>query len=289
MKAASLALVLALAATVNPAPASAAASETQTALDCRFAPGWQPSGTKRDYNPDNLYEYKDGAAEGYLEYGFVRMRGITCAAAGGNTLDIDISEMTDPDAAYGIFAANADPTLPIAPLGMGGQIQRQSAIFARGNDYVEMVVTAADQASDQSAILKSFAAAILAHLNGRITPPDALAWFPRPNLTSVKVVPRSVLGLSQLQHGYLAQYRQGQAFIVPETSPQAAAAILQTLRAHFTGATSASVADEGLQVQAQYLGGLCIFRKGATLAGYANLATPQEAVSLSRQLAARIP
>jgi Family of unknown function (DUF6599) len=288
MKVARLALVLALAAAAYPA-AGATPPETQNALDCHFAPGWQPTGTKRDYNADNLFEYKDGAAEGYLEYGFVRMRGITCAAAGGNTLDIDISEMTDPDAAYGIFAANADPTQPIAPLGMGGQIQRQSATFAKGKDYVEMVVTAANPASDQSAVLRAFAAAILARLQGRTTPPDVLAWFPQPNLAAVKVVPRSVLGLSQLQHGYVAQYKQGQAFIVPEPSPQAASAVLKTLRDHFPGAVPASVADEGFQAQDHYLGGLCIFRKGSQLAGYANLATPQEAVSLSRQLAARIP
>src|ERR1035441_2667479 len=71
----------------------------QDYLNCHFAPGWEPSGAKRDYVFDNLYDYKDGGAEGYLIFGFVRMRGITCAS-GGNTLDIDVSQMTDADAAY---------------------------------------------------------------------------------------------------------------------------------------------------------------------------------------------
>jgi len=292
MKVVGLGLVLALAvanvtASAPAAAAQPAAATTQGALNCNAVPGWQPSGPARYYNADNLYEYKDGGAEGYLQFGFVRMRGVTCASA-GLTLDMDISEMADPDSAYGIFAANADSTQPIVPLGMAGQIQRQSALVARGKYYIELVVTAPSPDSDQSTVLKSFATAILAHLDGRTTPPDALAWFLPSGLVSTKVVPQSVLGLSQLQRGYVAQYKQGQAFIVPESSAQAATAILQALRAHFAGATSAVVADEGIQAQAQYLGGLCIFRKGSTLAGYANLPTQQDAVTQAAQLAARI-
>lgn len=286
MKAAAFVWVLALA--VAPAIASAPAAATaQGALSCGAVPGWQPSGPARDYNADNLYVYKDGGAEGYLQFGFVRMRGMTCARA-GMTLDMDISEMADADSAYGIFAANADATQPIVPLGMGGQIQRQSGLFARGKYYVELVVTAPNPDTDQSATLRTFATAILAHLDGRTAPPDALAWFLPSGIVSTKVVPQSVLGLSQLQRGYVAQYKQGQAFIVPEPTAQAAAAVLQALRAHFPGSASAAVGDEGIQAQEQYLGGLCIFRKGSTLAGYANLPTPQDAVALAAQLAARM-
>ena len=47
--------------------------------------------------------------------------------------------MTDADAAYGLFAANLDPTSPISQIGMGGQVEAQSATFAKGNFYVEIV------------------------------------------------------------------------------------------------------------------------------------------------------
>jgi len=49
------------------------------------------------------------------------------------------------------------------------------------------------------------------------------------------------------------------------------------------------VADEAFQAQVQYLGGICIFRKGRYLGGYANLPDSQQAVSLAAKLAARIP
>ena len=70
------------------------------------------------------------------------MQGIDCKS-GGDTLTIDVSEMNDADSAYGMFTANRDPSLPIASIGMGGQVQPQSASFAKGKYYVEMTVIAA--------------------------------------------------------------------------------------------------------------------------------------------------
>ena len=99
----------------------------------------------------------------------------------------------------------------------------------------------------------------------------------------------SVLGLRELKRGYVAKYKQGQAFVVQEASPESAAEVLKKLRARFGGASPARVGDVAFQAKAQYLGGICIFRKGRTLGGYANLPDPQEAVSQAAKLAARIP
>jgi hypothetical protein len=263
-------------------------ARAQDYLSCQFAPGWEQSGPKRQYAADNLFDYKDGAAEGYLIFGFARMRGIDCKSD-GDTLTIDVSEMNDADSAYGIFTANRDPSLPIAAIGMGGQVQPQSASFAKGKYYVEMVVIAARPDSDRTAALKLFVTAIEERLDGRVTSPEALQWFPQENLTSARLVPESVLGLRLLKRGYVATYKQGQAFIVLEDSPESAAEVIKKLRAHFEGASPAQVGDEAFQAKAQYLGGICIFRKGRTLAGYANLPDSQQAASQAAQLAARIP
>ena len=263
-------------------------ARAQDYLDCRSAPGWEQSEAKHQYAADNLWEYKDGAAEGYLQYGFVRMQGISCKS-GGDILTIDVSEMTDADSAYGIFVANRDPNLPVAKIGMGGQVQTQSASFVKGKYYVELVVVAANPDSNQTAALEAFAARIEAHLEGRTTAPEVLEWFPKEDLTSTRLVPESVLGLRLLKRGYLAKYKQGQAFIVQEASPESAAEVLKKLREKFEGAPAPQVADEAFQAQAQYLGGICIFRKGRFLGGYANLPDPQLAVTMAAKLAARIP
>jgi len=263
-------------------------ARAQDYLNCQFAPGWEQSEPKRQYVADNLYDYKDGAAEGYLIYGFVRMAGVTCKS-GADTLTIDVSEMSDADSAYGIFAANRDPSLPNAKIGMGGQVQPQSASFAKGKYYVELVVTAAVPDSDHSAALKAFAAGIEQRLEGRDTAPEALAWFPQENLVSTRMVPESVLGLRLLKRGYVAKYKQGQAFIVIEASEQSAAEVLKRLRERFEGASPTQAGDEAFQVSVPYLEGICFFRKGRTLGGYANLPDSRQASSQAALLAARIP
>ena len=267
---------------------TAGAVGAQDYLNCHFAPGWEPSGAERNYAADNLFEYKDGGAEGYLSFGFVHMQGITCAK-GGNTLDIDVSEMRDADSAYGMFAANLDSSQPVARIGMGGQIQKQSASFAKGKYYVELVETAANPDSDDTATMKAFVTGMLEHLEGRETPPEVLDWFAKEDLASPRLVPESVLGLRELKRGYVAKYKQGQAFLVQEDSPEAAAAVLKSLRGRFAGATAVEIGDEGFAATAKYLDGVCIFRKGKTVGGYANLPGPEEAAAQAAKLAARVP
>ena len=267
---------------------AAGVAHAQDRLSCQLAPGWAQSEPKRQYTPDNLYDYKDGGAEGYLIYGFVRMDGITCKS-GASTLTIDVSQMSDADSAYGVFTSNLDPRLPIARIGMGGQIQPQSALFAKGKYYVEMVAIDSNPGGDHTAELRAFVTGIEQRLEGRDTPPEALAWFPQENLASIRLVPESVLGLKQLKRGYVATYKQGQAFIVPEATPETAAGVLKELRERFDGASTASVGDQAFQAEAPYLDGICIFRKGRYLGGYANLPGPQEAASQAAKLAAKLP
>jgi hypothetical protein len=279
VKAAALLLTVLLAAGV---------AHAQLSLDCHLAPGWEASGPVRQFTAENLYDYKDGAADGYLSYGFARMSTIDCKS-GADTLTIDVSEMNDADAAYGLFTANRDLRLPIAPIGMGGQIQTQSAIFAKGKYYVEIVENADNPQADHTAVMQAFASGMSARLQGRETAPETLQWFPKENLDSVRLIPESVLGLRLLKRGYVAKYAQGQAFIVLETSPESAAEVFKKLREHFDGATPAQIGDEAFQAKAQYLDGICVFRKGRYLAGYANLPDAQQAASLAAKLAARIP
>jgi len=252
--------------------------------DCQLVPGWQQEGASRVFTADNLFEYVDGDAEGYLIYGFVRMHNLTCKS-GEDTLVVDVSEMADAEGAYGLFTARLNPGQPVSPLGMGGQVQPQRAAFCKGRYYVEL---AGAPDKDHSAALQAFAKAIAARITGRATPPDALTQFPTDNLISIRPVPESVLGLRALKRGYVAQYKEGQAFIVTEESPDAAATVLSQLRVRFAETTPAEVADEAFSATDRYLGGLCFFRKGRTLAGYANLPESSKACSLAKILAARL-
>ena len=252
--------------------------------DCRLVAGWEQRGVPRNYNPDNLYEYLDGSAEGYILYGLVRMQGVTCRSKGGS-ITFDVFEMNDADSAYGVFTTNLDPQMPIEKLGMGGQVLPRRALFCKGNYYVEL--SASPQKGAVTA-LRAFATEAEKRIEGRVTPPAAISWFPTAKLASVRLIPESVLGLRLLKRGFVAHYEQGQAFVVMEESPGSAAAILDQLRQRFPEGTPAHVADEAFQADDQYLGGLCMFRKGRYLGGFANMPDAQAATAQAASLAEHI-
>lgn len=253
--------------------------------DCSLVAGWRQDGAARYYTADNLYEYMDGNAEAYLLYGFTQMHGVTCKS-GDDTIVIDLSEMTDPDAAYGIFSSNRDPSRPIEKIGMGGQIMPRRGVFAKGLYYVEL---AANPDKDHTPALKAFVVAMEKRIEGRSDPPEALAWFAPEKLASVRLIPESVLGIRLLRRGYVAQYDRCKAFLVPEQSSESAAAVMAKLRQRYPGHQPAQVADEALQVQDKYLGSICFFRKGKILGGFANMPDAASAVAQAAALAERVP
>jgi Family of unknown function (DUF6599) len=252
---------------------------------CNLVPGWAPQGEARSFVADNLFEYMDGNAEGYLLYGFQNMHGVTCVKD-GVTLVIDISDFGDADSAYGMFCANRDLRRAPAKLGMGGQIVPRRAIFAKGPYYVEV---GAEPEGDHTAILQSWTAALEKIAPGSSDVPAALSWFPSTGQQLLRLVPESVLGIRILKRGYVAQYDFGKAFVVTETSTDSAAAVMQKLRERFGETVKASIADDAFQVTDKYLGRICIVRKGRYVAGYGNLADGQDAVKLATSLAAHLP
>ena len=254
-------------------------------VDCQLVPGWEQSDPAREFTADNLFEYVDGNAEGYLIYGFVRMRNLTCKS-GADSVVVDVSEMADPEGAYGIFAAHRDPDQPVAKIGMGGQVLARRALFAKGKYYVGL---AAHPGEEYRAALRAFVAEIEKRIPGRSTPPEALSWFSSEQLISVRLIPESVLGLSALKRGYAAQYEYGKAIVVEEESAESAAGVMEKLRQRFGETAPAEVADEAFEAEDRYLGRLCFFRKGRFIAGFANLAESQNALALAKTLARRIP
>jgi hypothetical protein len=253
--------------------------------DCSLVPGWSQDGAARSYVADNLFEYMNGNAEGYLIYRFAKMNGVTCKK-GGDTIVFDVSEMADPEMAYGIFASNRDTRRPIEKVGMSGQMLERRAIFAKDKYFVELAGNPA-----QDADLRAFMLAMEKRIAGRTELPDAISWFPREKLdeASVRLVPESVLGLRLLRRGYVAQYEGGgKAFLVREESPETAGQVMTKLRARAGQSTPAQVADDAYQANDKYLGRMIVFRKGAYVAGFAGVPEGQDAAALASTLAARI-
>jgi hypothetical protein len=255
------------------------------APDCKLVAAWAQRGAVRSYEADNLFEYMDGNAEGYLLYGFQTMKGVTCTK-GGISVVIDVSDFGDADSAYGFFSSNRDLRVASAKIGAGGQIIPRRAIFVKDRYYVEVAV---NQEGDHTAALTEWSAAWEKLVPGSSTPPVALSWFPAGKQQSMRLIPESVMGIRALKRGYAGIYDYGKAFVVIEESPETASAALQKVKARFVDTTPAKVGDESFQVTDKYLGRLCFFRKGRYLAGWANVADGQSPETLSTELSQKLP
>jgi hypothetical protein len=254
-------------------------------LSCTMVPGWTQNGKVRNYIADNLFEYMDGNAEGYLLYSFQTMQGVSCEK-GGVTFVIDLSDFGDSDSAYGMFTATRDPRIPMTKMGAGGQIIPRRAVFVKGKYYLEI---AANPEGDHTAALTQWASTIEKTLEGTTAAPGAFSWFPTEKQQSLRLVPESVLGLSVLKRGYVGQYDYGKAFVVTEQSPAAAAEVMKKLKARFGETAAVATGDEAFQLTDRYLGRMCVIRKGAYVTGYANVAEGQDPLALAKALAARLP
>ncbi len=256
-----------------------------TAPVCTLVPGWTQHGPARSYTADNLFEYMDGNAEGYVLYGFQTMQGVNCEKS-GVTLVIDVSDFGDADSAFGMFTANVDPRQPQAPIGAAAQIVPRRSIFVKGQYYLEI---AANPEGDYTQVLQDWSAALEKTVSGATQPPAAMAWFPKEKRQSLRLVPESVLGIRLLKRGYVGQYEAGKAFVVFDDSAESAAATMTKLRTRFGQTTPTQLADEAFLATDKYLGSMCFFRFGRLIGGYANVPAGQDAKALAAALAAGLP
>jgi hypothetical protein len=251
---------------------------------CGAVTGWQQQGSNRAYTTDDLFEYMNGNSEGYFIYRFVSMKGITCQS-GDRTIVIDISEFEDPEYAYGMFTSTRDSRLSVEKIGTNGQVTPRRIIFVKDKYYVEL---GANPEKDFTSELRAYSMIIEKSISGQTILPEPLSWFPKENLDTARLVPESVLGLRLLKRGYVGQYSFGKGFIVKEASPEAAAQLMTKLKARFGETAPATIADEAFTATDKYLNGLCIFRKGNIVGGFADLKAGRDGVAESSNLAAGI-
>jgi hypothetical protein len=240
-------------------------------------PGWKQQGDTREFVADTLFEYMNGNAEGYLVYGFAKMRGVTCEK-GGVTVVADVSEMKDEEGAYGMLLSTLDPSVSMEKIGAGGQVVDRRVVFAKGRHFAEL---SAEPEGDHAAALREMAARLEKALEGTTAVPEAVGWF-APGWKSVRFVPSSVLGIRGLDRGYVVEYAEGRAFLL-RSGVEAFEKLRQRLQA---GEAAAGVGDASFQAEDRYLGAGCYFRKGAVVGGALGKG---DVCAQAKELAARLP
>jgi hypothetical protein len=259
---------------------------TAASPDCTISPGFVQQGKPHEYDVETLYDYINGNSEGYFLYGFRRMRGLNCAK-GGLKMVIDVSEFSSAELAYGMFTGNSDPRLPREAIGAVGQVTPTKATFAKGVYYGEVSI---EPQGEHTSILREAAKALAARLEGSTGAPPQLAWFAKEGLQPgwPRLIPQSLLGLRMLTRGYLGQYEDGRAFVVTESSVEAARSLFTKLKERLAPAGAASAGEESYTGEDRFMGRFCFFRKGVHVGGYVN-AKAADPARHARLLADRLP
>ncbi len=177
-------------------------------------PGWELAEEPRLYQPDNLFEYIDGAAESYLSYGFKELVVAQYKRPDGpGTLTLEIYRLDSTKAAFGIYSAERYPESRFLDVGVQGYIEDGSLNFVLTDKYVKLLSFEMGEAAERVLMLFSQKVEKLAGEKGAW--PEALQLFPRAGLiaNSEKFILRNFLGYGFLHDGYLASYRvNGQEF-----------------------------------------------------------------------------
>ncbi len=138
-------------------------------------PGFERASDVETYEGESLYEYIDGGAEIYHQYGFVEVSTALYSREGTEVV-ADVYAFVDEDNAYGLFSSLRPIEPGIVRLGAEGFASSTTIDFVKGNFLVRLV--AYDESPATSSALMSLGTAFDGLLPGRTTLPEMFSLFP---------------------------------------------------------------------------------------------------------------
>ena len=173
-------------------------------------PGWAMSQKPRSFKAENLWEFIDGAADGYLAYGFQEVVSADYAQEGtGYQAVVDVYQMRDPLNAFGIYTQERNPESQFLQIGNEGYSGGTSVNFWIGSYYVKITVF------EEKDALKQEMAKLASAIAGKVPAPGAepveASYFPKANQLphTILYIPKDVLAQSYLTNGFEAKYKAG--------------------------------------------------------------------------------
>lgn len=172
------------------------------------APGWVKDGDAQEFVGEDLYAYIDGGAEIYQEYGFRRVILQDYKNAAGKSVSVEIFEMEDPSAAFGIFTFKRSGQGKSVPIGSGAELEDYYLNFWKGRFLATL--TGFDETAGTIEGLLAVAGTVDKKMDETAGPPGLVAALPGEGLRpgSVKYL-KGPLGLSNV---YAFQTARGLAF-----------------------------------------------------------------------------
>lgn len=263
--------------------------------------GWRLKEGPAYYDSSTLFEVINGAASGYLAYGFVslakadyRPDGITYA----EDIVVEIYRMKTALAAFGKYSEERSSCDKPSDDPRPGCSRGSDRIFHKGEHFVRVVTY--DDSPSAVEELGRVASAVAAKMTGKSEPPAAALQLPSEGQKANSVVykPRNMLGIDALGNGFQADYVEAEdeysLFVKPiaggvEKSIEAFAKLRRALNQPGLAKEGvkplpiAGLGDEATALQTNYGWILCL-RSGSTILGAVEADSQATAEKQARRL-----
>jgi hypothetical protein len=292
-------IVLCLVGVVFPNCAKADPRPDQLLPASGFSPGWALEGPIKKYTGEDLFEYINGEAELYVQFGFKILAAGLYLKDGNEKLGItaDVYEMGSDLEAFGIYANYRKPEAEPGKAGTEGFVSPSQLMFYQGRYFVQL--NASGTVTQDQAVFLNLAGLISRNLPASSQSPPELNLLKIPALIpkTEKYIPQSVLGYPFFKKGLTAQAlldgRPVRIFVLLEGSIEGAR--------HTAQAYEKALKEKGVALKKEpessaeilcaldpLYGGVCLHPLGKYVLGVVDLQDPAQGLPLIRQLQERI-
>ncbi len=171
--------------------------------------GWEKVDSIRIYTSDNLWNYINGAADIYHDYGFERVK-TGKFKSGNKKLTLDIYNMGNQLNAFGIYVyERADQYDPLK-IGTEAVFYPPGEINMLKDKYYVILRCQSDTLSEST--IKNMMRTVSKELPGKTTFPQILSILPQKNKlsNSESYIKKDFMGMASLKNCILADYKGGE-------------------------------------------------------------------------------
>jgi hypothetical protein len=181
-------------------------------LSCQPAPqgfleiaGWSPQGEPSSHGPDGLWEMINGAADTFLDYGFVELTAQQYSN-GSVTVTVNAYDMGTPLNAYGVYRVEAPEGDLVVDAGSEAVVSPPyQCLLLKDRTYVKVEAYEGDidEATGRELVVE-----IASALPGSVEPPPEMAALPAEGMIagSARYTRRGLFALAELDEAVHASY-----------------------------------------------------------------------------------
>lgn len=177
-------------------------------------PGWTLTTDSKVFNPQNLWDFIDGAAELFLSYGFVDLTIGTYRSEDSLEIRVEAYRHSSPAMAFGIYSTERKPDYHFLPIGTQGYQEEDVLNFLSGEYYIKCSTHTPGRRIP--AAMRSVAQELAGHMNRPARWPAELGYLPDEGRqgNTEGYVTEGFLGYSFFRNAFTARYGEGDGFLL---------------------------------------------------------------------------